>query len=646
MLFLVSTIVFTLPLFFLPILPDPVFGAKSFFLAAAVLLVLLVAGIRLLRAKRLTYTWTPLDFLVLLFFLANLVSWFFLSPGAKVRSLVQPMGFGTIASLTLFYFIIAQLRGVKKETSFFKSLIVSVLCASIVSIVLFLLPESFFPWRFINNPSWSPVGSSFILLQLLIPLTIIIFISITREVSQSKELRRWWLIPLGVLILVGCAVNVYQSVNSKPAILDWFSSWAIAVEAFKRHPLFGVGPGNFNVAFNLYRPPEFNRTEHWALRFVASRSWFLQVWTELGLVGLVVLLLLLLRSWRLIRVKKDDLAWLTILFWLVLLLLPGNIVTLFVLFLLLALIRGQGKEKNFSLILGENGKDAASAVFGGILVIVVLVLGYFVCRGFWAEHLFYRALEAASQNRGADSYNLQLSSIKVNRFMARSRVAFAQTNLALANGLAQKGKDLTDDERRQISQLMNQAVAEAKAAVALEPRNVVDWENLAWIYRQLINVAQGADQWALVTYQQAIAFDAINPRLRVDYGGLLYGLGKYEEAAQQFEIAVNLKSDYANAWYNWAWALKQQDKLEDAIQRLQQAVNLVEPNTPDHEKASKELEEWKEELGKETTAETKTEEQQPQELTQPQPMPSPKLEEPIKLPEEAAPPLEATPSGE
>jgi len=78
MLILITLIVFLFPLFFFPWITDSVFDGKNFFLAIAVLVVLVIAGIRLLKAKKLVYSIAPLDFLVFLFLLSNLVSWFFL----------------------------------------------------------------------------------------------------------------------------------------------------------------------------------------------------------------------------------------------------------------------------------------------------------------------------------------------------------------------------------------------------------------------------------------------------------------------------------------------------------------------------------------------------------------------------------------
>lgn len=632
---LLSAIVAIFVLFFFPGLTDPLFGAKNFFLAAAVLVAVITAGAKLLRSKKLTYSLSFLDVLVFLFFVANLVSWFLLPSGVRARSLVQPLGLGTIAGLTILYFALGQISVAARQRLILPALLISLAISSLVSIILFVLPPTFFARVTFLNSNWSPLGSSFVLAQLALPVLVLIFAVILKEVSKKDGLKSWWLAVLGVLIFVGGAVGAYQAVKTRPVMMDWFSSWATTVESFKRKPLFGIGPGNFNTAFNLYRPVEFNQKANWQVSFGFPRNYFLQVWAETGLLSLIIILLLALRSLRLAR--RNEKIWLMAPVWLVLFLLPANLMTVFLLFLALALVRGEGKQRHFSLIVGEGGRNGAPIVVGILLSVAAIAGGYFVYQGLAAERTFYQALLAASQNKGKETYDLQVKAIQQNRFLSRYRIAFAQTNLALANSIASK-KELTDDEKNQISQLLSQAVNEAKAAVALEPKSVAGWENLSQIYRQLINVVSGADSWAVAAYQQTIALNPLDPRLRLDFGGLYYGFNKFEEAAKQFELAVNLKSDYANAWYNWAWALKQQKKLQEAVTAMQQAVALVDVNSTDYEKASKEFEEWKKELG--ATAQKQEQPQQPEQLTKPEPLPSPKLEEPIRLPEEAAPPIE------
>lgn len=642
MLVYLLSVIFVFPLFFFPWLPNSVFGAKQFFLISALLVLFVFSALRLLGKSKLKYTTSFLDVWPILFLVVNIISWFTLPRGAKVSSLLQPLGLGSILVLVLWYLVWGQTKLKEHKEKVFQILSLSALVISVVSVVLFILPDSMATNSIVINLRWLGLANSVLRFELLLLVGVLLVSEIVRELKQKETLTRWWLGAAAVFVLVGLGVNSYQLVQNQPRFLDWFSSWATAVETFKRHPLRGVGPGNYTVAFTSYRPREFNQTDFWTMRFGSAHSWILQVWTELGLLGLVGVVLLAYFSIKAARQQEDKrLVWFLSAIWLTLAFLPANLLLLFLLFLTLALVRTKIKKRSFSLLVGEKDQNVAPILVSILLLGLVMAGGYFFYEGVRAEYIFFKAVQAASQNRGNETYQLQSQAIQTNRFMSNYRTSFSQTNLAIANNIiqqAQQGEQqLTEEQRQQVSQLINQAVNEAKAAVALEPRRASNWQNLAQVYRQLVNLAENAEQWTLSSFQQAVALDSLNPQLRVSYGGFLFGLGRYEDAARQFEIAANLKPDYANAWYNWAHALKQQDKLEPAVARLQQAVNLVDKDSPNYETVRDELAEWKEELGGE---EEDIPQQEGEELTRPEPLPTKQLEEPIELSEEAAPPIE------
>jgi Tfp pilus assembly protein PilF len=644
MLVYLLSIIFAFPLFFFPWLPSSVFGAKQFFLILSLLILFVIGAVKLLGQKKLKYKTAFLDLWPILFLVANIVSWFTLPRGTKVSSLLRPLGLGSVLVLVLWYLAWGQTKLKEHKEKVFQALSLSVLLISVVSVVLFVLPDSMANNSIVVNLRRLGLANSLLRFELLLLVGVLVVSEIVRELRKKETLTRWWLGVAAIFVLVGLGVNSYQLIQNQPRFLDWFSSWATAVETFKRQPLRGIGPGNYTVAFNSYRPREFNQTDFWTVTFGSAHSWFLQVWTELGLLGLVSVVLLVYFSIKVARQQDDKrLVWFLSAIWIMLAFFPGNLVLLFLLFLTLALVRDKVKDRSFTLSVGEKDQNVAPMLVSVLLLAFVIASGYFFYKGVRADYIFFKAVQAVSENRGGEAYQLQSQAIQTNRFMSNYRSSFAQTNLAIANNIIQQAQQeeqqLTEEQRRQVSQLINQAVNEAKAAVALEPRRASNWQNLAQIYRQLVNLAENAEQWTLSSFQQAIALDSLNPRIRVSYGGFLFGLGQYEEAARQFEIAANLKPDYANSWYNWAHALKEQDKLEPAVARLQQAVNLIDQDSQNYDQVQEELSQWKEELGEEVEQQA-PEQQEGEELTRPEPLPTRQLEEPIELSDEAAPPIE------
>jgi len=272
--------------------------------------------------------------------------------------------------------------------------------------------------------------------------------------------------------------------------------------------------------------------------------------------------------------------------------------------------------------------------------------GYILGRSYLAEIYFKKALDGVVKNDAKQAYENMRQAIILNPYIERFRLNFSQLNLLLSNNIAAKAsqpqeKDkkpsqLSEQDRQNISQAIQAAIAEGKAAISLNPQKAQNWENLAQIYQNIINIAQGADVWTISSYQRAIVADPQNPVYRLNLGGVYYSLGNFEEASKIFEQAVILKPDWPNAYYNLAWANFQKQKYQEAVSAMENVIKLLDPKKDknDYEKAKKELEEFKKKLPQEEKQATEEGKTQPK-LTLPSPIPTTTPQ--IQLPKEASP---------
>ena len=630
---------FLVPLFFLPITAEFYDFNKNYLLWLGVIIGFLFWGIKIVREQKLEVKSSPLFLPLLFWVIAGVLSTIFSSPN-KVEALLLPGGLGTLLGLFLFHFLILNL--VEDRQKIFWALTASAAVLALLAVYQFFgLGEKIIPasstLAFAQAKTWTPAGSLLgvvsLILAVLPPLFFWLFKNLKKNPLKSAVAGL-----LALVLLAGGGLAVYQMLPGKPAaltLLPYSSSWAIAVETFKQKPLLGVGPVNFISAFNRFRPVSFNQTDFWNLRFGVASSFLFQLWTELGLLGLAAFVLLLVSLGKYIKRSKNisEFAGLiTVVF--VLLFLPQNFPLLFALFVLLAWA-SETKEK---LALSLGGNFRWLPLSGVILLFSPLV--WFATRAYEGEIYFKKSLSALAKNDGLGTYNNQIKAIQKNPYRVDFRLSYSQTNLALANSIASNppSGQLTDQDRNNITQLVQQAIREARAATALNPTNAITWENLAQVYRQLINFAQGADQWAIASYQQAVANDPINPRLRLDLGGLFYALGNYDEAQKIFRVVVDLKPDYANGWYNLAAAYREDKKYQQAYQAMQQTLALVPTDSADWQKAKQELDELAKKLPSPTPTPTETQPEKKQEqLSKPEPLPSPIVKPPIELPEESTP---------
>lgn len=592
-------ILFLLPIFFLPVVID-IFGfGKSWFLTVSAMIGIVIWVLDLLLSKKEKFKYGKILGLALLVLAWTTVLFLRLPVGVRMRSFFNPYGFGTIIGMVGWVFLWLQTSDKEEGREQLKWLTAAGILVAVGSLVAFLLPASKLPivWPKDNpivsiNSNWSLTGSVLTEMFLFLFLGLIWFGKLMRRLKTGEYISEAVVTAMLVLVL---AVDGYKVYKTGLTLLDWNTAWVVAAETFKRLPIFGVGVGNFVEAFNQYRPTAYNLTKYWTNSFNVSRSGLLQIWTEWGTVGLLLVLIPILNfALANIRNLKKNGNWIVGLMFVIFVFFPMDILYMFILMWFLVWKAEEKKEIGLVLKIGEGGFNAMPYVVAMLLLAGVAYNSWWEGRVLLGEAYMRQSLVAAGKNDGSATYNLQIKAIGINPYMADYRRSYSQTNMALA-GVLLANKEIGDEDKQKATVLVQQGVREAKAAISLDTINPIYWINLANVYRQLFGVVQGAEDWSFQALQQAVAVDPINPVTRLDMGGLLYASGRYDEADREFEKVVVSKQNFPNGWYNWAYSAKKMNKIADAIQRLTQAVALVSIDSGDYEKASKELVDWKKE---------------------------------------------------
>jgi tetratricopeptide (TPR) repeat protein len=640
----VMILAFLTPLLFLPFTSDIYEFNKNALLIFGTFLLLALWGLRIALEKKIAFKRTALDLPVLVFAATFVLSTIF-SATNKWETFWTPLGTGNIISLTILYFIITN--NIKKNSVnlLLKSLTVAASLLSLLTIFQFIsakvMPKASFFLLGVN-----PAGASLTALTTFLLITVAICgLRLWPEIKNRKFFS-FFTIP-GIIILIGLGISAWQIfVVNKPLIIPQSIAWAIATEAFKNWRLFliGVGPTSFFDAFSQLRPVSYNLTNFWGIRFTLSSNYYFQLLSTIGIIGLLSFLWLIFKTVK-SQTKEMNLGLAVPIFliFFVLLFVFPNFLLLFTLFILLALLFTNEKDSNEY---AENSKVAPWILFG-FATLIMLGSYYLIGRAYIGEIYFKKSLIAIQKNEGTNAYNLQIKALKFNPVNDVYHLYYSQTNFALAYSLAQKS-NISDQDRQNITDLVQQAIKEAKLAVSLNKNKVVNWENLASIYRQLLNFAQGAEEWTISSLNQAINLDPVNPNLRLTLGGVYYALGNFDEAIRFFQQAIEVKPNFANGYYNLSAAYREKGDFKKAHEAMQITLNLVSPNSDDYNKAKGELED----LAKKVSAKEATQsaqgqkEEAPQQepLVEPQPMPSPVITPPIELPVQSAPDISPAPS--
>jgi tetratricopeptide (TPR) repeat protein len=617
--------------FVLPRFPSPYVVPKEIFGAVAISLILILWSVRSIIKKETSFSIGKFDLGVLLVLLVYIISAVVKSPN-KMEAFFFPGTATFIIISALFYFLVNQFD---KRT---KNMVLVALFGSgiFLSISILFTQLGLFgkiPQLpvFMRNATFNPVGGALpaaLYLLAILPIGIVLVI-------KEKELvkRIFWAVASAVVVF-GLTIMIASLLPGKPQALVFpglQTSWEIVIETLKASPIWGTGPDNYVSAFNAFRSVTYNQTALWLARFSTANNFYFTLITELGFAGLAAISVLLIGIYRSLvvgfRQKNWDmipLALLVILF----AIFPSAPVLVFLLMAFLAIF-SKSEEKSVSLATTR----VPSAIIAAPILIGIVALAIFGTTAVKAELTYKKSLTALSQNDAKNTYDLMVKAVSQNPYVDRYHASLAQVEMAIATSIA-NNKDLTETDRTNITQLISQAINEGKATVTLNPGRSGNWEILAQIYGNIMPFAQGADQFAIQTYTQAVALDPINPNLRIALGGIYYSLGRYDEAIDAFKLAIMTKADYANAHYNLAIAYREKKDYDNAIAEMNNVLALVAKDSPDYTLAQTtlaDLEKSKPAVAKSTGTENLTPPQKTETIIEP----------PIELPKEATPP--ATP---
>lgn len=668
-------LLFLFPLFFLTTTQE-FFSTNKLYLVAFGSLILLIFTVLKIAVDR-TITWQRhiFDNAVSLFFVAVGISVIITTPN-KIAALLSPnFGLVLFGSLTILYFYLSRMPAIKEKASLPLQFINwAAIVAGLVAIVFFFQPfkNATLPTflQFLKNPTFNTLGSEIDLLIFLGFAMILNIVNLVKREHHQTQQQFVVSIVAGLFSTVGLLLMAYTVFspllkNSQTAFAaaPYRLSWYAAVEILKQPltALFGAGVFNFSALFTLVKDAIYNQTPLWQVQtFNFSRSTFLHILTETGLVGIVSFGLLVYALISKIIIDKKAAHGiplveriLTIYVLLMMLLFPPSITIFFLFYVMVAQIARRLTAEETGIFHHPHVTTFNLATLLPVYLLLLLLssggiiaAGYFLGRSYVAEYYFRRSLDGYANNSAAEVYNNQRQAIMMNPYIERFRINFAQTNLLIANNLAQRIQEqakadpkakVNEQDRQTIAQAIQAAIQESKAAVTLNPQRASNWENLAVIYRNVLNIAQGADVWTISSYQRAIVLDPRNPIYRLNLGGVYFSMGNYDEASKLFEQTVSLKPDWSNAYYNLAWASYQKGDYQRAAAAMQNVISLLDPTKDgeDYKKAQQNLEEFKAKIPKQ---EEKTQSStQSGKLAIPTP-PKTQISPKIELPEDSSPP--------
>jgi len=397
--------------------------------------------------------------------------------------------------------------------------------------------------------------------------------------------------PIVLQISENLGKNIGGQIGSEIALRQTNSA-AVAVETLKQSPrefFLGSGPGTFGYDYVKFRPKQIAQDNlGWNLTFFSGSSEFLNRVATTGVLGGLLFLLLILvwiiEGFR-VLVREEEKIFLPLAVfsgWLAIAVAafyyPFNLALMMLFWFALAAVVAVSQEKTVLFPLDTLKKNYAASMIFVVLLIGAIALMVQSAKNYYAEVAYLEAVEAfAKKDIATAVQKLNIAADATNRLQDNYLTGLAQAYWAQAEQEIEQKKDQEAQVALQAAApYLQEAVKNAVQSTEIaNPNNSFNWAFRAQIYRKLIGVDEGFDDWALNMYEKAIKLETSNPTLYNEVGQVYLIKNDLEKAKLAFEKAVELMPQYIDAHYYLALIADKKGDRAAAIGHLEIVGQLL-----------------------------------------------------------------------
>lgn len=460
--------------------------------------------------------------------------------------------------------------------------------------------------------AFNVAGSPFIALQ-IVGLTLL---TVVAHVVSTKKLSKFFAVTLPILV-IGTGLFAWSILPGKPTSItlpSFTASWSIMLDTIRapKSALIGAGVSSYRNAYQIFKPVWLNGTENWAISFTQAANMPLTLVTTMGILGLIAWLMVVVKFLKFHKnslVGSKSIGVFILGSFLLNLLLPFNTIMLTLQAIALACLVANEKHRlpllqmqtlRFKMLnkpeainLKKKPINIPLYLGTGIAMAVVLGTGYLATRSLQAFMLMSQSTRAIAENDAVKAYELQQKAVSLNPYYDVFRRRYSATSALIGISLSNKA-DITEDEKQQVSSLLQQSVTQARAATTLDGAESQNWSNLAQIYSNLIGVSDDAINWTVQSYVTAIETNQNDPFLRLDLAAVFVGQEAYQEALNIYDQAIQLKADIPISHYRRGELLvlvQTPEALREARLSFQRALVLLPADSEDYIAVSEQISE-------------------------------------------------------
>jgi len=429
----------------------------------------------------------------------------------------------------------------------------------------------------------------------VITISGLVFVIISNSVSDWRMTNFFWPISLIIVavIFIFFNFNLAGVLGIKPPVEvspSFQASFDIAKKVLADNPLFGVGPENFQLAYDFFRPQSINNTIFWNVKFSESASEAFNSAISLGLIGFAAFLFLLFAGLR-EGIKDHKLLPLFAVFVSAWFLYPFNLVIGFSFWLLLGVMALAASKKSDELEINLE-KSPRLSVFASVSFVGVLLL---ILTGFYFIGLRYAAniqfAKALNESEVEKKTQLLVSALNLNRnedlhLREAGNFLIVRVGRELANLNGVKNEADRQAVADRIKNFSAAAVNLMEDLTRRHSRDSRNWLARALVFENLINVVDGSDKWAIKMYEEYLKLSPKDPEPYLKIGNINFAAADFlrqlnqaklqnqisaglKLAEENYRKAIELKPNYILAIYNLGVVYERQGRVKDAVGQLE-----------------------------------------------------------------------------
>lgn len=406
-----------------------------------------------------------------------------------------------------------------------------------------------------------------------------------------------------LFVLSGSSLSGYLSnalkINSVEVRPNLGVTMNLIGESWKKNAALGTGPNMFKELWDLHKPADINLTQFWSSSFNFGSGFIPTIAATTGVLGLLALLsflvLYLRYGFKAVFSSVGDNNWryvsltsflISLFLWAMAFVYVPSISVISLMFIFtgifIATLVPQGVVGGFKVNIFSNPKANFASVFGIVVFLIASIAGgYFVWERIITASIYQQGASLLSVGNSQDAKTTIAKAISLAPsdiyWRSYSEASLTQAGVLLSSVTSLD--NLSDSQKTAIQTEIADAIESAKQAVAWNSKDYENWFVLGRVYEVLAsNGVEGALDNAKNAYTEAQSRAPLNPAIPLAFARLSAVSNDLNGARENAKRAIELKTNYTDAYYTLAQIEAAANNITGAIQSVEAAAYMDSGN--------------------------------------------------------------------